>query len=297
MPVRLLLVVFGLVLYQAGCQLPGWKRPVSRPLATSRQLCQQGLAAAERTDWLEAEKLFAKAVASCPDDPDSHCHYAEALWRRGERDAAVVQMLEAGELAPKDAALRVRIAEMQRDLGHWDLSLQSAQVALTLDPKSPGAWAVLARIKQARGMSREALADFQRSIQYNPTDGQVLFEIAALYLRLDQPQRALVTLQSLSDIYPPGEEPQHVLLLDGVICSALGRYDDAVARLTSARLRGRPTAEILYRLGEAELAAGRPDRAVSAAREAIALDPGHEPSRELLGRVDLAAQPGERRLR
>ncbi len=265
---------------------------MSRPLATSRQLCQQGLAAAERTHWDEAEKLFAKAVESSPADPDSRRHYAEALWLRGNREEAVAQLLEAGELSPEDASLRVRAAEMLLELGHWELALQSAQVALDLDPKSAGAWAVRGRVRQARGMAREALADFQRSLQYEPSNRGILLELAELYLRTIQPERALVSLQTLADTYPPGEEPQQVLLMEGEVCLSLGRYDDAVAKFATAAVRDKPTAEILWRLGEAEFLAGRPARAVAAAQEALSLDSTHQPSRQLLGRIEMASRPG-----
>ena len=45
------------------------------------------------------------------------------------------------------------------------------------------------------------------------------------------------------------------------------------------------------RLGEAELLAGHPREAADAARQALAMQPQHQPSCELLHRIELAQQP------
>ena len=114
---------------------------------------------------------------------------------------------------------------------------------------------------------------------------------AELYRQLNEPQRALQTLQSLAETYSPGEEPGQVLYLMGQAYVALGRYDDAVESLSAAVTRETPTAEMYCRLGEADLLAGHPDEAAAAARQALMLQPQHQPSRALLDRIELARQP------
>ena len=51
------------------------------------------------------------------------------------------------------------------------------------------------------------------------------------------------------------------------------------------------SAEMFCRLGEAELLAGHPAEAADAAGRALALQPQHQPSRDLLERIELAQQP------
>lgn len=275
-----------------GCRLPGWDGPVSHSLATSRQLSQQGLAAMERNQWQQAESLLAQSVKACPDDGDARRHYAEALWHRGAKKEAIAQLLEASQHAPEDAGLRVRIAEMQLDLGHIDMAYRTSQLALDLDPRAAAAWAVRGRVKSARGQLRAALADLHHALGLEPTNRDIQLEVAELYRQLNEPQRALAMLENLIDSYPPGEEPQRALCLEGMAYMALGRYDDASESLGMAKLRGQSSPEILCQLGEAELLAGRPMRAAAAAREALALDPNHRPSQDLLGRVDVAFRDG-----
>jgi len=241
--------------------------------------------------WQEAEALLAKAVRACPSDPDARRQYAQALWHRGARHDAVAQLEEAGQLTGEDATLHVLIAEMRLAMGEIPSARQSAQRALSLDPKLSSAWATRGRVMRAAGESQQALADYHRALALAPDDRTLPLEIAELYRQLNQPQRALATLDRLADTYPPGGEPQQVLFLQGLAYAALGRYEDAVASFSTASVRDRPTPEILYRLGEAELLAGYPAEAAAAAQEAIGLDPGHRPSHELLGRIRLALGP------
>ncbi len=263
-----------------------------RSLAASRQLCQQGVAALERGQWDAAEKTLSQAVATCPSDPDAHRYYAEALWNRGARKEALAQLEKAQQLPADDAGLAARMAEMRLGLGQNAPALEMAQRAIRLDPRLPAAWVARARVLRAMNRGDDALGDYQRALGASPDDRATQLEMAELYLGLNRPERALATVQSLGQRYSPGDEPPQVLYLEGMSQMALGRFDDASASLSAAAVRGRPTPEILYRLAEARLSAGQVQEAVAAARDALAIDPGHQPSQQLLRRLDLAREPG-----
>lgn len=285
------IIALWLALLPAGCRLPGSEGPVSRSLATCRQFTQQGIAAAERGQQQQAETLLAKAVEACPVDPEARRHYAETLWHRGARHEAIAQLEEASRLANQDATLRVRLAEMHLAVGQMEPARRSAEQSLDLNPKLSSAWVIRGRLMRVGGQPRQALADYHRALGYAPDDRQILLEIAELYRQLNQPQRALATLHSLADTYSPGEEPQQVLHLMGLAYVALGRYEDGVESLSAAVIGKEATPDVYYHLGEAELLAGRPAQAAAAARHALTLQPQHQPSRELLGRIELARQP------
>jgi tetratricopeptide (TPR) repeat protein len=271
----------------AGCRLPGFG-PSSRGLAASRQLAEQGAAAMERGQWDRAETLLSQAVRACPDNPDARRGYAEALWNRGGRQDAVSQLGEAVRSHPEEATLHVRMAEMRLATGSADTAQESAARAVRLAPKLAEGWAVYGRVMQARQRPQEALASFQRALALAPSDRQVPLQIAQLYTDLGQPQRALATLQGLADQYAPGEEPHQVLYQEGLAHLALARYEDAVESLAAASTRPHAGPETLFGLAQAELAAGHPARAAASAREALALDPKHQPSLELIERIELA---------
>lgn len=285
------LVAVTAVLLLPGCRWPWRGGPGSKSLADCRRLMQQGLAAAEREQHRQAESLLAEAVDTCPSDPDARRHYAETLWERGARPDAIAQLEEALRLDPEDASLHARLAEMYLETGRADRARRHAEQALDLNPGRSAAWAIRGRVMRAVDHPQQALADYHRALANAPDDQQILLEMAELYRQLNRPRRALATLHRLADTYSPGEEPQQVLYLTGLAQMALGRYEDAVDSLSSAIVRDRPTPELFYRLGEAELLAGRPGRATAAAQQALALAPDHGPSRNLLGRLRMARQP------
>jgi len=280
-----------LALASGGCRFPGGEGRVSESLVASRQLCHQGVSAIERGQWEQAEQVLADAVERCPVDPDARRHYADALWHRGQREQAVWQLEQASRLALDDATLHVLLAEKRLAMGQVELARQSAQHAIDLDPKLADAWAIRGRISHAGGQPREALADYHRALGLAPDDRAIQLEIAKLYGELNRPRRALAALDNLADTYPAGEEPQQVLYLRGLAYAALERWDDAAGSFSAACVREGPTAEILFQLGRAELLAGRPAEAEAAVRQALALDPRHQPSLELLGQVELVLGP------
>ncbi len=257
----------------AGCRLPGREGPVSQSLATCREYSQKGIAAAERGRHTSAEALLAKAVEACAVDPEARRHYAEALFCRGAREEAIAQLEEASRLASEDATLQVRLAEMHLAGGNVRAAGQNAEYALDLNPKLAAAWAIRGRVMHANGQVQQALADYHRALGYAPDDREVLLAVAELYRQRDEPQRAIVVLHRLSDTYPPGDEPQQVLYLTGLAQLAMGRPDRAVESLSRAGLREKPTPEVLYRLGEAELLAASQGKSSAAAQRAVAQRP------------------------
>jgi tetratricopeptide (TPR) repeat protein len=277
-----------------GCQMLSRHGPVSRSLVESRQLCQRGIAAMERGQWEDAEGLLSGAVDACPENQDSHRHYAEALWRKGRRLEAMEHLEQANRLAVDDASLMVTIAEKRLALGQVEAARQSAQNALDLDPKLAEAWAARGRVRHREGQLRMALADYHRALGLAPDDSEIIMEVAELYTEMGRPQQCLAALHKVADTWPPGDEPQRLLCLEGLSYSALGRYDEAVDSLLAAVARDKPTPDILFRLGEAELLAGRHIRAAAAAEQALFIDPGHQPSLGLLDRVRIARGPDRR---
>ncbi len=287
---RFQLTVVVMLALLSGCRLPFSKGPVSESLGSCRRLSQRGIAAAERGRFEQAETLLAQAVEACPVDSEARRHYAETLWRRGSRQAAIVQLEEAARLATDDATVQVRLAEMHLELSHMRQAWRNTQQALDLDPRSPAAWAIRGRLMRAGGHLQQALADNHRALAYAPGNPHIVLEVAELHRQLNRPDRALVVLQSLAESYSPGETPPEVLHLTAQAYSALGRHDDAVDSL-SMIARESPNEEILHHLAEAQWQAGRAAEAAATARRALALGPQYQPAHELLQRIETAQYP------
>ena len=279
-------VVAGLLVGMVGCRLLSRQPVVAESVAACRQFSQQGLAAMEHGEWDRAEALLVQAVRACPTNAQARCYYAETLWHRGASAESVSELETALELDADDAHAAMRLGEMLLAIGQPGRAQLRAEQALDLDPKLASAWALRGRVMRTLGETDRALADLQRALDFSPNDRQALLDIAELYRQRGRPQRALATLQHLVDAYPPGEEPAEVLFLQGLAYKALGRPQRAVESLYAARQRTpRPSADLLFHLGEAELLAGRAEAATAVLQEALAIDSQHPPSLQLWGRL------------
>jgi tetratricopeptide (TPR) repeat protein len=264
----------------AGCRLPG-RGPVSGEILNCRQLTQRGISAMDRGEWDKAESYLSQAVRSCPVDCEARRHYAETLWQRGARAEAIAQIEEAIHLSGDDPSLLVRFGQMHLEQGEIELALSEACQALDLDPQSTDAWILRGQAVRKKGDLRQSLADFHRALGCSPGNRDALLEIAELYRQMNQPQRALASLHTLSDTYPLGEEPLEVTYLSGLALAALGRHDEAIEQFQTAAHK-QPTPEVFFRLAEANLKAGRTEPARAAAHQALAIEPRHLASQQLL---------------
>ena len=260
-------------------------------LAACRELSRQGVAAIEMGQWQHAEALLQQAVDQSPDDAEARRYLAEALWHRGAAERAIAQIDEAIRINPTNAALLVRAGEISLAVGDSGQALQQAEKAIGLDPKLAGAWALRGRVFWRENQPDRALADLQRALEVEPRNPEVLLEVALLYRQRGQPARSLTTLHHLLDSYPPGEEPQMALLLEGLALLDLDRPQQASESLQAAAHRGPPNVEVQYRLAQAESAAGRYAKAAMAAEQALAIDATHQASRQLLAQLAAQTQP------
>ncbi len=283
---RCALVLLACLAALGGCRSIGPRRgPKPQAVATCRQLTEQGIGAMDRGDWKRAESLLARAVDSCPVDVDARRQYAEALWHRQALEECLTQLEEAHKLVDTDPALMVRAGEVYLAPGQMPKAQEMAQEALRWirSTRRPGRCA--GRVATAAGQPRQALANYQRSLGYEPDNQDVAILVAETYRQLNQPERALVTLQAVSSMCSPDDEPQQVFYLEGLALAALGRYDEAARNLAQAARADRPTAEILCALADAELHNGNLAKAQACVQEALLIDPGHEASRSLMARL------------
>lgn len=287
--IQRVVIIASLAVCACGCRSLS-RTPVPQSVAIGRQLSQQGASAMDRHDWKRAESLLAKSVQANPQDAEARRNYADALAHRGALQEALAQIEEARRLTGEDPALLVRSGELSLTLGQSAIAAQRADEALRLDARFAPAWALRGRVTAANGRPREALSYYQRALGYAPNDDDVAILIAETYRQLNEPDRALLALQSLGARYSHGDEPQQLLYLQGLALGALGRHDEAAHLLAQAARRDRPTGEILYRLAEAELKAGHTTSAQLTLQQALAIEPDHAGSRMLSQRLSQTAQ-------
>lgn len=248
-----LLVLEGLSA-SGGCRLVRGRGPAPEDVVAARRLSNEALAAADRDDVTHARGLLERAVRQCPSDVDARRHYAELLWREGDRVAAVSQMKEALRLSPGDVPLSIAAGRMVLEMGLLDDADSLAGSAVQLAPKSHEAWRLHGEVARARGRAEEALADFQRALAIEPNDRDLLFETAEIYRQLGRPRRALSTLAMLEELYGPDGPPASVLALEGLALEALDRPSDAAQAYRKAVAKGDAPVAVTERLAALQAA-------------------------------------------
>jgi tetratricopeptide (TPR) repeat protein len=277
-----------LIAAAGGCGTFG--RRSSDEVVSARQLSLQGMEAVQQGQWQQAESYFQRAVEAHPEDERAQRHLAEAKWQRGAADEAIQHMEEAARLSGGDAAVLVRLGEMHLLRGDLVRAMNKAEDAIRVDRAAAGAWALKGDVLRQQGNRLEALAAYHRALSHREHFPAVQLASADIYRELGRPQRTLCTLEALSDQYPPGQQPQQVLLLQGVALKQLGRHHDAVEMLAAAAGRGPASPELLYQLAEAQLLAGDPTNARLALSHALAMAPQHAASLRLQSQLDAQQQ-------
>jgi tetratricopeptide (TPR) repeat protein len=269
----------------SGCAIFGRHSPSAESVATARELSRQGVASLEMGQPQQAEDLLNKALATSPNDASTRRYLAEALWRRNARPEALAQMTEAIRLESANAGLAERAGEMSLASGRYDLGLDYAERAIRLDPKLAGAWALRGRCFQQMNQPDRALADLERSLELAPNSSDVLMDVASIYHQRGQSARCLTAIYHLVDSYTPGEEPQSVLVMQGLTLLDLGRARQANDVLLAALKHGPPSADLYFYVAQSYSAAGQTTEASAAARQALAINGAHAPSQQLLAQL------------
>ena len=278
-------------------------RSLTQNVVDARQASLVGLDAMQQGRWDEAERIFTNAVKACPVDERARGCYAETLWRRGACEQAVAHMQEAVKLSGDDPQRLVQLGEMHLAMGHLEEAARCAEQATAKNCRLSGAWALKGDVDVARGRLDDALATYHRAVAYNAHQPRVQLAMSSIYQRQERPQRALSTLETLAEQFPPGEIPANVYAAQGKCLKQLGRHQDAVEMLAQAVIQGTPSADLLVELADAQFQAGDAIAANSTLDSALVQDPGHSYGLQLKSSLEtrqnsaLTARIGNRPLR
>jgi tetratricopeptide (TPR) repeat protein len=262
------------ILLLVGCALN--KSRVHDDTLSARQLSLQGIDARQRGQLEQAESLFSKATEMCPVDERIRSQYAETLWESGRRDQAVAHMEEAVRLSGGNSDFVVRLGEMYLERGQLDRAADRAETATQKSPQLAAAWALRGDVLRAQGHSAESLASFHRAMSLQSHYPHVQLAVADIYRSAGRPARALATLRTLADEYPPCEIPQQVLLLQGLALKELHRYEASAKLLADAARQGEPSSQLLLHLAETQWMAGDPVNARLTVQAALGQPPTSE---------------------
>lgn len=235
------------------------------------ELNQAGAEALAQGDLELADARFSVALEYSP-------HFVEALVNLGLVEIERGNFSRAEQLFTRARRLNPDIAQPHHGLGvlaerqrRPDRASEHYREALRVDPGFSPARANLGRLLFESGHLEEARIAFQRLIEVAPGEADGFIGLGETLIRLGRFREADRVVQAARARF--SQHPTLELLSARALLRS-GRAEEAIARLVPlVERRDDLAAASLSWLATAELVRGRPEHAIGAAREALALDP------------------------
>ena len=245
-----------LLVLTCGCHSLRVRRQ-TRALSDARQNSLRGTEKLQQNKLQEAEFLFTEALRRSSADERAQAGMAEVLWQRGEHQPALEHMTQAVTTSGGNPDTLVRLGEMSLQLGMLDEAFAAAESALENQRKHAGAWALRGRVLQQRRQFEEALTSYHRALSDQPKLPEVQIALAEIYRELGRPQRALATLDAMTDGQSKEQISPDAWMLKGLALADLGETSAAKNCLRNAALCcGDEVSDMLLAVAQRQIEAG-----------------------------------------
>ncbi len=204
---------------------------------------------------VEASPFLGKAVELEEQNPLYHLRYGMALMALRDMPSAFKELNHAMELDPEMAEIHLRIGEAKLRSGAARDSIKALDKALTLDPKLAEAYGFIGEAFEELADLRSALSYYQRAIKEIPDDARMHFKLALARLRIGGNNTAIKHLTTAVKLTENVDDPPQWL------------------------------PEALYRLGLAQLTAGRRADAIASFKKYLKIAPANA-----IDRTEVTAQ-------
>lgn len=191
---------------------------------------------------------------------------------------------------PRAMAL-IDLGRWYREAGDLDGAREAYRLAVAANPDQASAQLLYGQVLVQRGEIAAAAAPLRRASDLAPDDGLALAMLLRAELALERPEAALAAARKLAG---RPEEDAYLAAMHGVLAEHVGESREAVeayvraVRLDPARL------DVMRRIGDLELAAGRGPRAAYAYQRVLDQAPADSTARVGLARARQLA-PGTTR--
>ena len=198
-------------------------------------LIRDALAAQQRGDLGEAERLYAQIVNRTP-APEALVNYGNVLGRQGRAAEAIAQYDRALALAPTLLPALFNRGNALLELGRPDEAVASYDKAVALNPSLAGLWNNRGTALRSARRPGEALASFERAIALDSRHTNALTNRAIALYDLKRFDDALAAADAALAVMPGFAE---ALYLKANVLSELARLDNALSFYEQA-LAARP---------------------------------------------------------
>ncbi|MFW9788288.1 MAG: tetratricopeptide repeat protein [Candidatus Thorarchaeota archaeon] len=195
---------------------------------------------------LEALRSFDSALELTPDDVQILHDKASALHAIGRTDEELSCIRRISELAPNEWGVKVRIGDIELELGHFESAIVSYDAALKLKEDLVPAYV---RRAIALGMLerwKEALKSAETATKIEPDNAEAWLIRGDVNLRAGKHNAAMKALKKASELDPEDAAVENTM---GMVAYKDGKLKDAVRHLRRAIIRKKQYPTALRNLG------------------------------------------------
>jgi Flp pilus assembly protein TadD len=131
-------------------------------------------------DLGQAEKFYNDCLDRNPNHVECHRGLAVLLAERGQKDAAFRLMQNWVDREPTLAEAKVELARLNEEFGNREAAKNYLIEAIESQPDNSRALTALAKIRDDAGDKAQALANYQRSLEYDSRQPQVASRVNVL---------------------------------------------------------------------------------------------------------------------
>jgi serine/threonine protein kinase len=220
--------------------------------------------------------IFVVIKASYQSDRESakiHVEKALSDWHNNELDMAQRELELSVQIDPEYSLAWSHLAALNIHLNNLDLAITQSQKAIVLDDQNSIAYYNLAYGQEEKGELDQASENYLKAVMIDSMFIQAYSALASLYIKQDQPQRAIVMLEKARILSP---DSKYVYLLNknlGIAFYHLGQYKQAINHLNfSIETQPQEIPETRYYLALSLEQLGRIDEAITALSNYIAIE-------------------------
>lgn len=215
---------------------------------------------------------YGEALKTYSDDVEIHAGRAEAYVRLGQFDKAEKEYLRLKVLKPKEVKFNQGLADVYRRSGQLDRAIDELQVCVRDNSSDKEGHRLLAELLMEKGEREAARKEFLLAgidVTINPED---FARKGDEYMKSREYGQAIGSYQTALKGRQDWPETQYKL---GKAQMSAGRDDDAMATFTALVKTGFRDGAVFYDLGLLQERSGQLDEAISAYRLALSHDPAN----------------------
>lgn len=256
--------------------LAAFKKVTEREAENAEAWYRQGLAQARSGQPKEGLASLEKALLLSPENPRYLSDKGTVALYAGDLTLALEACAHAVELEPGSALYRNALANVFMQGGEFARAAEQYRHAIKKEPNNSRYIHNLARCMLAAGMAKEALQPLDEVIRLDSEAATAYNDRGTAYYRLGNREKALESFKNAVRINPDYAEAHHNLALfyaddrDPRYAMRFEALDHAKA---ACKLTNNRNPVYLMGLAEAHRANHDLERAILAAKTAIALDP------------------------